>query len=164
MKRKMITAAALALMLAMTNNLHAQKSNEQQKVEQTKKNSTEQAVLSTHKKLNENLVSGNLDELKKIYSPDYFLTNAIGQVWSREFFLNLISSGNLKMIELTIADEKVTIIDNIAIVTAQQNFKLTFGPNPMEGKERTTAIYHKKGINWILVTQQNTPIVEQQSK
>ena len=164
MKRKLITATALALMLAVTNNLQAQKSSEQPKVEQTKKNSAEQAVLSTHKKLNENLVSGNLDELKKIYSPDYFLTNAIGQVWSREFFLNLLSNGSLKMIELTIADEKVTILDNIAILTAQQNFKLTFGTNPMEGKERTTTIYHKKGSNWVLVTQQNTPIVEQQSK
>lgn len=164
MKKIMILATAIAVTLAVTNKLQALNSNEQPKVEQSKKNSSEQAVLLTHKKLNENLVLGNLGELRKIYAPDYFLTNAIGQVWNREFFLNLISSGSLKMIELTIADEKVTLVENVAIVTAQQNFKLTFGPNPMEGKERTTAIYHKKGGSWILVAQQNTPIVEQQSK
>jgi ketosteroid isomerase-like protein len=131
---------------------------------QSKQNATmttfEKEALDTHKNLNNLMVHGDTAALKKLYTDSYTLTNAYEQVWTRSFFIGLISNGSLKMQQLMASDEKIKLVGNVAIFTARQDFKLQFGGNPMEGKERTTAVYEKKNGKWLLTAQQNTPIVE----
>src|SRR6202140_30068 len=79
---------------------------------------TEAEVLRTHVNLfNGALKSRNWDELAAIYSDDYMLVRPDGSVLSKEEVLKDLRVGGLEFKEVEVADVKVRIHGDAAILT-----------------------------------------------
>src|SRR5258708_36634859 len=80
---------------------------------------TEAEVLRTHVDLfNGALKSRDWDQLATIYSDDYILVRADGSVLSKEEVLKDLRIGGLEFKEIEVADVKVRIHEDTAILTA----------------------------------------------
>jgi ketosteroid isomerase-like protein len=78
---------------------------------------TETEVLSTHDRFNRALKSQDWEELAAIYSDDYMLVRPDGSVLSKEEILADLRIGGLAIKAIEIADVKVRIHGDTAILT-----------------------------------------------
>jgi ketosteroid isomerase-like protein len=78
---------------------------------------TETEVVSTHDRFNRALKSQDWEELAAIYSDDYMLVRPDGSVLSKEEILADLRIGGLAIKAIEIADVKVRIHGDTAILT-----------------------------------------------
>ena len=110
---------------------------------------TEAEVLGTHVNLfNSALKSRNWDQLAAVYSDDYMLVRPDGSVLSKEEVLTDLQTGGLVFKAIEIADVKVRIHGDAAILTAVSRTVTS-----REGKEANSRIW----LVAVYVTDQGRP-------
>ena len=103
---------------------------------------TEAEVLRTHVDLfNGALKSRDWDELAAIYSDDYMLVRPDGSVLSREAVLKDLRVGGLEFKEIEIADVKVRIHGDTAILTAASRTVTSRQGKEAKSHIRLVAVY-----------------------
>src|SRR5579862_8285426 len=110
---------------------------------------TEAEVLRTHVDLfNSALKSRDWDQLAAIYSDDYMLVRPDGSVMSKEEILADLRVGGLEVKEIEVADVKVRIHGETAILTAASRTVTSRQGKEAKSHFRLVAVY---------VTDQNRP-------
>jgi hypothetical protein len=103
---------------------------------------TEAEVLRTQVDLfNNSLVSRNWDQLAAVYSDDYMLVRPDGSVLSKEEVLADLQIGGLAVNVIEIADVKVRIHGDAAILTASSRTLTSRNGNEAKSHIRLVAVY-----------------------
>lgn len=103
---------------------------------------TEAEVLRTHVDLfNGALKSRNWDQLAAVYSDDYMLVRPDGSVLSKEEVLADLRTGGLAFKAVEIADVKVRIYGDAAILTALSRTVTSRHGNEANSRIRLVAVY-----------------------
>ena len=110
---------------------------------------TEAEVLKTHVELfNGALKSRDWDQLAAIYCDDYMLVRPDGSVLSKKEVLEDLRTGGLAFKTIEIADVKVRIHGDTAILTAASRAVTSRNSKETKSRTRLVAVY---------VTEQNRP-------
>ncbi len=117
----------------------------------------EQKIRQLEVTWSEALVKFDTITLRKIWSPEYVINNPAGKVVTGKEIIQAMKSGTrYQAYEKTI--ERITIIDNIAIVMGKE----VLIDQPKDPKQSTarriTNIWIKKKGNWYLIARQATNI------
>ena len=103
---------------------------------------TEADVLRTHLDLfNGALKSGDWDQLAAVYSDDYMLVRPDGSVLSKEEVLKDLRVGGLEVKEIEVADVKVRIHGDNAILTATSRITTSRRGKEAKSHVRLVAVY-----------------------
>jgi hypothetical protein len=103
---------------------------------------TEAEVLKTHVDLfNGSLTSRNWDQLAAVYSDDYMLVRPDGSVLSKEEVLKDLRFGGLAIKAIEIADVKVRIHGDAAILTATSRTVTSRQGEEAKAHIRLAAVY-----------------------
>ena len=103
---------------------------------------TEAEVLRTHVELFYGALKGReWDRLAAIYSDDYTLVRPDGSVLSKEEVLTDLQVGGLEVKEIEIADVKVRIHGDTAILTATSRTTTSRQGNEVKSHIRLVAVY-----------------------
>lgn len=103
---------------------------------------TETEVLRTHVDLfNTALKSRNWDQLAAVYSDDYMLVRADGSVLSKEEVLMDLRTGGLAFKAIEIADAKVRVHGDAAILTAVSRTVTSRDGKEANSRIRLVAVY-----------------------
>src|SRR5882672_299550 len=102
---------------------------------------TEAEVVSTHDRFNSALKSQDWEELSAIYSDDYMLVRPDGSVLSKEEVLNDLRVGGLEFKEIEVADVKVRIHGDNAILSATSRITTSRRGKEAKSHIRLVAVY-----------------------
>jgi len=103
---------------------------------------TEAEVIRTHVNLfNSALMGRDWDELAAIYSDDYMLIRPDGSVLSKEEVLGDLRVGGLEFKEIEVADVKVRIHGDTAILTATSRTTTSRQGKEAQSHIRLVAVY-----------------------
>ena len=102
---------------------------------------TETEVVSTHDRFNCALKSQDWEELAAIYSDDYMLVRPDGSVLSKEEVLTDLRIGGLEFKAIEIADVKVRIHGDNAILTAESRTVTSRDGKEAKSHIRFVAVY-----------------------
>jgi ketosteroid isomerase-like protein len=102
---------------------------------------TETEVLSAHDRFNRALKSQDWGELAAIYSDDYMLVRPDGSVLSKEEILADLQTGGLAIMAIEIAEVKVRIHGDAAILTAASHTVTSRQGKEAKSHFRLVAVY-----------------------
>jgi ketosteroid isomerase-like protein len=105
------------------------------------------------------LMKGDADALDRIYSDEYILITATGQVTTKPERMVMIRSGDLKFEKVDFEEVSVRVYGNTALVIARALSTGAFKGKAQSIEERVSFVAVKTGDAWRLVSAQITPIV-----
>jgi len=124
--------------------------------------SAEQAVGQLHNESVQALVRADTTTLERIWADDYSFTNPGGNVMDKAGYIGALKSGGLKFETLDIADMKVRVYGDAAIVTGRATVKGKSDTQDINDQVRYTSMYVKRQGRWQAVAMQATRIAQQQ--
>jgi len=103
---------------------------------------TPELVLRTHRDVfYRALLEQDWDGLAHLYANDYMLVRSDGSVLTKDEVLNDLRAQNLIFESIELTDEKVRIIDSVAILTGQSRTRSRQAGIPLESSFRLVAVY-----------------------
>ena len=124
--------------------------------------SAEQAVGQLHNESVQALVRADTTTLERIWADDYSFTNPGGNVMDKAGYIGALKSGGLKFEALDIADMKVRVYGDAAVVTGRATVKGKSDTQDINDQVRYTSMYVKRQGRWQAVAMQATRIAQQQ--
>ena len=95
---------------------------------------------------------GDKETIDRILAPDWSVTNALGQIQTKEEVMrDAFQSGNLKVRSAKIDDVQVRLFGNAAIVTGRSVSDGLFGGKPFNATLRFTDVFVKRKRHWQVV-------------
>ncbi len=130
--------------------------------EQVSSSAAEQTVGQLHNESVQALVRADTAALERIWADDYSFTNPGGNVMDKAGYIGALKSGGLKFETLDIADMKVRVYGDAAIVTGRATVKGKSDTQDINDQVRYTSMYVKRQGRWQAVAMQATRIAQQQ--
>ncbi|RXH58662.1 nuclear transport factor 2 family protein [Granulicella sibirica] len=88
-------------------------------------------------------LTGNVSEMERLLSEDYFGISMTGQVNTKEQQLDRIRKRTLVLSKIELSDVKVKLIGTTAVVTSRAEVEGTSDGTPMRGSFRYTRVYQR---------------------
>jgi ketosteroid isomerase-like protein len=105
------------------------------------------------------LVEQDWDALARLYTDDYTLVRSDGSVLTKTEVLDDLRSDNLKFDSIELRDEKVLIIDSVAILTGESRTRSKYKGVEVQSRFRLIALYVETAEGPRLLHFQSTSIV-----
>jgi Domain of unknown function (DUF4440) len=122
---------------------------------------TPEQVLRTHREVfYRALLEQDWDRLANLYANNYTLVRSDGSVLTKSEVLDDLRTQNLVFESIELTDEKVRIIDSVAILTGQSRTRWRQAGIPMESWFRLVAVYAEAPIGLELLHFQSTALRE----
>ena len=121
---------------------------------------TTEAVVRTHTEFNRALTARDFDALSKLYADDYMLVRPDGSVLSKQEVLRDLQAGGLKFTSIEIANVKVRIYGQTALLTADSQTVTSRHGKEMRTHVRLLAVYVAEGGMLRLVHFQSVSLPE----
>ena len=115
-------------------------------------------VLSTDDARINARTSGDVQRMSKIYSDDYTLVTAEGDIRTKEDQLSEMRSGQLQFRPVELLERTVRIYDKAAIVQSHERAVILRNGEDIGGDFRANRVYIKRDGRWQLVSTQVTRI------
>ncbi len=149
MKQTILTTACL---ITMSLAIHAQTS--------VQDNSAEQEVTTVVEQLKNALMNSDVAFFEKYFATSYIFTNPGGAVHNKTDMIDYTKAGNLKFESIIPDDRKVTVYENVAVVTQHDTEKGHVGHEDISGEYRWMYILKKQGDDWEIVAMQGTRVMQ----
>lgn len=124
------------------------------------KMTTEQTLMKMEQEMADAIVKGDTSVWDKYSDANSVFTDPGGMMMNKAQSVAMFKSGDLKIESTKIADMKVQMFGNTAIVTYRTTDKGTYKGKDISGEYRWTDVFAKMGGKWKLVAGQGTPIMK----
>lgn len=110
-------------------------------------------------RLKEAMLHSNISELNELLAADLLFTNHLGHIVTKQDDIDAHQSQRLKINEITLTDQKIKIINTIAIVTVKAHIKGSFNGVTSENDFRFTRVWSKKSNGTWEITSGHSSII-----
>lgn len=149
MKQTILSAAFL---ITMSSAMHAQTS--------VQNNSAGQEAIMMVDQLINAFMNSDVAFFEKYLADSYIFINPGGAVQNRAGIIDYIKVGNLKFESIIPDDRKVTVHENVAVVTQHTTEKGYVGHEDISGEYRWMYILKKHDDDWEIVAMQGTRVMQ----
>jgi ketosteroid isomerase-like protein len=125
-----------------------------------KKMTTEQSLMKMEEEMAADLLAGKTGAFEKYLAPNAVMVDPGGMSMNKTETIASFKSGDLKFEASKLADMKVTMYGNTAIVTYRTTDKGKYKDMDISGEYRWTDTWTKINGKWLLVAGQGTRIME----
>ena len=150
MKRITIAASVVVLILAVAVQA--------QTLAQTKSGGVEQELIKLENDWADAWIKRDIAFFDRIMAEDYTWTSPWGQVLSKAHNLALVRSGEDVITSWVLADMKVRVYGDAAVVTGRSTIKETYKGEDVSGQERWTHTWVKRAGRWQCVAGHSSEI------
>ena len=105
-------------------------------------------------------LTGNVSEMEKLLSDDYFGISMTGQVNTKAQQLDRIRKRALNLTKIELSDVKVKLFGTTAVVTSRAEVAGTIDGKPMNGSFRYTRVYQRVAGFWKITNFEATRLAE----
>jgi ketosteroid isomerase-like protein len=112
--------------------------------------SEEAAVKKAHKQWTDSLLKKDAKAAEAVLMEDYTIVDPGGRPNTRQFIVDGLKGGLLKLDTVDVADMTVRVIGSTGIVTSVQTLKGTYDDSDVSGKFRVTDVLVKQDGKWML--------------
>ncbi|HZS48266.1 MAG TPA: nuclear transport factor 2 family protein [Blastocatellia bacterium] len=100
------------------------------------------------------------DALDRLYAPGYTFVTPFGQVWTKEHYLGLMRSGDLKTDSYSRDEETIRVYSNTAMVIYRSTAHGALKGQSFNSQRRVTTVLMKEDGRWLAFGRQSTPILQ----
>ena len=125
------------------------------------KMTTEQTLMKMEQEIATGIEKGDLSAFDKYSVANAVFSDPGGMLVSKAELLAQFKSGDLKVESTKIADMKVHMFGNTAVVTYRTTDRATYKGKDISGDYRWTDVFVKMAGKWKIVGGQGTPIMKQ---
>jgi ketosteroid isomerase-like protein len=118
----------------------------------------EQELLQIEKEWSDALVQRDTTKLDQILADEFEGVIPTGEVWTKETALMLVKTGTLALTSVELADMKVRVYGDTAVVTGRGLYKGKYKGGDISSDERWSDVFVKKNGRWQCVASQSTGI------
>ena len=115
-----------------------------------------QAVLNAERRWTEALETGDTAALGEIYADDLVYVHSGGNAESKAEFIGRVKAGGLKYESVTLADPKVRLYGDAAVVNGTFDVRVMVDGAPVDTKVVYIHVYARQGGGWRMVAHQTT--------
>lgn len=145
------TILAVVLVFTMSAALHAQTS--------TQSKNAEEAVTTILQQMADAFMKSDVSFLEKYFADTYIFTDPAGMVHNKANMIDYMKGGNFKFESVIPDDKKITVYENMAVVT-QHTTEKHVGDDDISGEYRWTFIFFKQDSDWQIVAAQGTRVMK----
>lgn len=110
----------------------------------------ETKIISCEELLRTAMLSSNVELLDELIADDLIFVNHFGQILSKETDIEAHRSGNLKITRIDVLDQRIRLLDMIAVTVTRVTLAGTFG-SPFEGEFCYTRVWQYLNGKWKIV-------------
>ena len=103
-------------------------------------------------------VEGAFELLERLYSPEFTLITANGEVRTKEQRLSMLRAGQVRNLSRATEDVHVRVYGDAAIVTGVNRLDVVIGGARREDSQRFVHVWVRRGDLWQLVVHQATRV------
>lgn len=103
----------------------------------------EMQVEECEERLKQAMLLSDVSALDKLLAPDLTFTNHLGHLMTKQDDLEAHKSGMLKVNEITLSDQKITICGGVAVVSVRAHILGSFAGEVSENNYRFTRVWSK---------------------
>jgi ketosteroid isomerase-like protein len=151
---KLITFAVSVVVLVLAVAVQAQTSA------QTKSGGVEQELMKLENEWADAWVKMDVAFFDRIEADDYMYTACEGSVWTKAQDLALLKSGENVITSWVLADMKVRVYGDAAVVTGRVTIKEMYKGKDLSRQERWTDTWVKRGGSWQCVAGHSSEIAQ----
>jgi ketosteroid isomerase-like protein len=152
MKRIAIAVSVVVLVLAVAIQA--------QTLAQTKSGGVEQELIKLENEWADAWVKRDVAFFDRIIADDYTWTSPWGEVWTKAQDLALVKSGQDVIKSWVLADMKVRVYGDTAVVTGRNTIKETYKGEDVSGQNRWTHTWVKSAGRWQCVAAHSSEITQ----
>lgn len=108
-------------------------------------------IIACEERLRTAMLSSDVELLDELIADDLIFVNHLGQVLSKEMDIEAHRSGNLKMTGIDILDQRIRLLDRVAVTITRVNLSGIFG-TPFEGEFWYTRVWQNRIGTWQIVS------------
>lgn len=147
------TILSIAFLITMSSAMHAQTSMQN--------NNTEQEITMIVEQLKDAFMNNDVAFFEKYLASSYIFIDPGGAVHNKADMIDYTKTGNLKFESIVPGDRKVSVYENVAVVTQHTTEKGHVGDEDISGEYRWMYILNKEGDDWKIVAMQGTRVMTQ---
>ncbi|WP_104372595.1 nuclear transport factor 2 family protein [Desulfocucumis palustris] len=98
------------------------------------------------------MLSGNVDVLNELIADDLLFVNQFGQIISKEADIEVHRSGNLKVTQIDILDQKIRQLEKSAVTVTKVFVSGTFKTESVAGEFYYTRVWKYREGKWQVVS------------
>lgn len=122
--------------------------------------STESQIEAHEKRLKQAMLQSDISVLDELLSPDLIFTNHLGGLMSKQDDLEAHQSGMLEINEISLSDQKITIHDNVAVVSVQAHIIGSYANVTSDSHFRFTRVWSRiKNETWQVIAGHSSIVV-----
>lgn len=107
----------------------------------------ETKIIACEERLRTAMLSSNVEVLDELIADDLIFVNHFGQILSKETDIEAHRSGNLKITRIDILDQRIKLLDMLAVTVTRVALTGTFG-TPFEGEFCYTRVWQYRIGKW----------------
>jgi ketosteroid isomerase-like protein len=127
---------------------------------QTQTESVEQELITLENEWADAWVKRDVAFFDRIIADDYTWTSPWGDVWTKAQDLALVKSGETVIKSWVLADMKVRVYGDTAVVTGRNTIKETYKGEDVSGQNRWTHTWVKRAGRWQCVAAHSSEIAQ----
>jgi ketosteroid isomerase-like protein len=127
---------------------------------QTQTESVEQELITLENEWADAWVKRDVAFFDRIIADDYTWTSPWGDVWTKAQDLALVKSGETVIKSWVLADMKVRVYGDTAVVTGRNTIKETYKGEDVSGQNRWTHTWVKRAGRWHCVAAHSSEIAQ----
>lgn len=101
----------------------------------------EQQIQECENKLRDAMLESNTSVLDELLSSDLVFTNHLGHLMTKQDDLEVHQSGKLKIETLTLSEQKIQVVNDVAVVTVKTHILGSFANEASENDFRFTRVW-----------------------
>ncbi len=114
--------------------------------------STIDTVNIAEERLRQAMLASDIEELRELLADDLIFTNHLGMLTSKQDDIQMHASGDIKIGEIHLSDQKTLLLDETAIVTAKVTIIGSYQGQAANGIYRFTRVWHMSPeSNWQVI-------------
>jgi ketosteroid isomerase-like protein len=122
--------------------------------------SAERELIKVEHALTQAVVDRDVAALNQLYADEFISTDSEGMVWTKSQDIAIDTEGASRVASFTLADLRVQVYGDVAVVTGRIATKGTLAGEASEGRSRFTDVFVKRDGRWQCVANHTTTMGE----